>query len=86
MLAVLPEQSKVLENASQSSIFIPKLRTLDLPIDTMNRIIEVYQKSFRTIWIVMTCFAAIGFLTSLFIKDLALEKDDIGRQGFEESE
>ena len=81
-LGTLPEQVKILGDASQAISFIPMLRTLDLSDEIMESIVEVYWKPFRAIWIVLTCLSGIGCFTSWFIEDLTLEKDEVGRQGF----
>ncbi|OTA91878.1 hypothetical protein M434DRAFT_75420 [Hypoxylon sp. CO27-5] len=83
-LGALPEQVNVLNDPSQAVGFIPNLRTLDLPEEYMSNLIEAYRKPFQAIWIIMTCFAGIGLLLSFFIKELSLENEDVGRQGFEE--
>ncbi|OTA61524.1 MFS general substrate transporter, partial [Hypoxylon sp. EC38] len=82
-LGALPEQVNVLNDPSQAVGFIPNLRTVDLPEEYMSSLIEAYRKPFQAIWIIMTCFAGIGMLLSFFIKELSLENEDVGRQGFE---
>jgi MFS family permease len=82
-LATIP-QLHDLGDPSNAIRFIPSLRLLSLPQETMDSVIDVYQGSFQSVWIVMTCLAGAGFLCSLLIKELTLEKDDIGRQGLEQ--
>ncbi|RYP85596.1 hypothetical protein DL769_000937 [Monosporascus sp. CRB-8-3] len=84
-LGTLPEPVRALGDASQAINFIPVLRTLDLPSEFMTSLIEAYQVPFRAIWIVMTCLSGVGLFVSLLIKELTLEKEDVGRQGFEQS-
>ncbi|KAI9654501.1 MAG: hypothetical protein M1821_006591 [Bathelium mastoideum] len=81
-LGVLPDALTILEDASQAVGFIPALRTLDIDERTFDRVIGVYMKSFRAIWIFVTVWAAVGIFCSLFIKELALESEETGRQGF----
>lgn len=81
----LPEQTRILEDASQAISFIPTLRTLQLPEETMNILIQVYQQSFMAIWIFMTCCSGIGLVISLVIRELSLENEEVGRQRFEQS-
>ena len=83
-LGMLPKSAELLMDARNAVNFIPTLRTLVLPIDTMEAIIQVYQQSFKTIWIILASLSGVGLLTSLFIKELTLEKDDVGRQGFQQ--
>jgi MFS family permease len=82
ILAALPALEE-LRSASEAVSFIPSLRLLHLSSETLEGILHIYQKSFQSVWILMTCFAGAGFLVSLLIKELTLEKDDIGRQGLE---
>lgn len=65
--------------------FIPELRNLNLDEQTMNRLIEAYRIPFRTVWIVLTSISGVGFVTGLLTKQLDLEKEDLGRQRFDDS-
>ncbi|RYP35064.1 hypothetical protein DL767_003969 [Monosporascus sp. MG133] len=84
-LGTLPEPVRALDDASQAINFIPVLRTLDLPSEFMTSLIEAYRVTFRAIWIVMTCLSGVGLCVSLLIKELTLEREEVGRQGFEQS-
>ncbi|KAI6083380.1 major facilitator superfamily domain-containing protein [Hypoxylon rubiginosum] len=86
LLENLPLQAATLKDSSQAISFIPTLVNLDLPEETMDALVEAYRHSFQAIWIFMTVLSGMGFLSSLFIQELTLEKDDIGRQGLEQSE
>lgn len=79
----LPEQVMILRDPSQAVSFIPSMATLDLPVDSLDSLVKVYQKSFQAIWIVLTAFSGVGFFLSFLIKELSLENEEIGRQGFE---
>ncbi|KAI1778814.1 MFS general substrate transporter [Hypoxylon cercidicola] len=79
----LPESVKILKDPNQGIDFISALITWQLPDELLNRIVGAYTQAFQAIWVVMICFSGIGFLISLLIKDLTLEKEDIGRQGLE---
>ncbi|KAI1380414.1 MFS general substrate transporter [Hypoxylon crocopeplum] len=83
-LGTLPEQVDALNDASQAVGFIPTLRTLDLPSEYMSDLTEAYRKPFQAIWIIMTTLSGVGLFISLFIKELSLENEDVGRQGFEQ--
>lgn len=74
-----------LEDPSQAISFIHELVNLDLPEQTLRKLVGVYLESFKTVWVVLTVAAGLGLLGSLFIKDLTLEKEGIGRQGLEGS-
>ncbi|KAI6089743.1 MFS general substrate transporter [Hypoxylon rubiginosum] len=84
-LGALPEEVKILDNASQAISFIPVLRELNTTVEVMNGVLRAYEEPFQAIWIMMTCASGIGFLVSIFIKEYTLERDDIGRQGLQSS-
>ncbi|KAF5005989.1 hypothetical protein FDECE_7615 [Fusarium decemcellulare] len=79
----LPKSLRVLEDSSEAIGFIHALASLDLPPEVMDKLIDVYQSPFQTIWIVMAGFSCVGVVASLFTKDFSLEREDVGRQGFE---
>lgn len=82
-LGPLPEAVKLLEDSSQAINFIPLLRTVD--VQNKFALVDVYRIAFRAIWIVLTCLSGVGLLASFYIKDFTLEKEELGRQGFEHS-
>ena len=82
-LEPLPVEIQTLRDARQAIGFIPTLRGLNLPPEIMHNLIEAYRIPFRTVWIVLTCFAGIAIITAVFLKDLNLEKEELGRQRFE---
>ncbi|RYP77604.1 hypothetical protein DL769_003377 [Monosporascus sp. CRB-8-3] len=85
LLKSMPEESRVLEDVSQAISFIPELITSDLPEESIEVLVGAYNEAFRAVWIVMTVLSGLGFIGSLFIKEHTLEKDEIGRQGLEQS-
>lgn len=86
LLGDLPEDARVLYDASKAIGFIPTLRDLrdDMSQDIVESLVEVYQKSFAAIWIFMTCCSGIGLAISLAIKELSLESEETGEQRFEQ--
>lgn len=81
----LPIEVSQLSDPRQAIGFIPTLRTLDLDIETMGRLTEAYRIPFRTVWIVLASISAVGLVMSLLTKQLDLEKEDLGRQRFDNS-
>ncbi|KAL6890033.1 major facilitator superfamily domain-containing protein [Trichoderma evansii] len=79
----LPEQIAVLRDGSQAVGFIPQLRDISISEDVMRVVIGAYEDAFQTIWIVLAAFSGLGVLLSLLTKENSLEKDDVGRQGFQ---
>ncbi|KAH7127491.1 major facilitator superfamily domain-containing protein [Dactylonectria macrodidyma] len=80
----LPDSLRILEDPSEAIGFIPSLADLGLSTEVMDRLIDVYQGPFQTIWMVMAGFSCAGAVVSFFAKELTLERDEVGRQGFEE--
>jgi hypothetical protein len=79
----LPEQLAVLEDTSQAVSFIPQLREINVPKDIMDVVTGAYEDAFRTIWVVLAAFSGLAALISMFTRENSLEKDDVGRQGFQ---
>ncbi|KAI1110622.1 MFS general substrate transporter [Nemania sp. NC0429] len=81
----LPEQLRDLNDATQAIAFLPTLRTLNLTGETLDEVISTYDKSFKAVWYILASFGVLGFISSLFTKELSLESEEVGRQGFEHS-
>ncbi|KAH8899581.1 MFS general substrate transporter [Thozetella sp. PMI_491] len=79
-----PAAIEILKDPSQAIMFIPNLRALDLSPETMRSIVEAYRVPFRGIWIFLTCLSGAGLAASLFLKELNLENEELGRQRFDE--
>ncbi|KAI0005177.1 MFS general substrate transporter [Xylariaceae sp. FL0662B] len=84
-LGRLPESVRSLEDPSQAIDFIYTLRTLDLPPGFMDDLLVAYLGPYQAIWIVMASLSGIGLLVSLIVQELTLERDEAGRQGFQEN-
>ena len=78
----LPDALQHLQDPEAAVAFIPLLRTLYIPHETLEPIIHAYLTSIRAIMYTMTGFAGLGFLISFMISDLTLEKTEMGQQQF----
>ncbi|KAI0970066.1 major facilitator superfamily domain-containing protein [Xylaria arbuscula] len=74
-----------LKDPSQAISFIHDLKNSNLPEQSIYDLIDIYQESFRIVWVVLTALSGLGLVCSFFIQELTLENDDMGRQGLEES-
>lgn len=83
-LQSLPDTLSVLKDANVAIGFIPKLKTLNLPGEDLHSVQDAYLSAMRTIFYAMSGFGGVGFLCSIFIEELTLEKTELGRQQFEE--
>ncbi|EFE41035.1 hypothetical protein TRV_04233 [Trichophyton verrucosum HKI 0517] len=73
-----------LRDASNAVAFIEKLRSLDISPETLLPVLKVYLKCFQTIFYTMTGLGGLGFVTSIFIDEIALSGENLGNQRFEE--
>lgn len=82
-LGPLPPAMAVLKDAREAIAFIPALRSLALEPVRSEQIAEVYRSSLKAVFLTLSAFGAVGFLTSLFTKELTLESEELGRQQLE---
>ncbi|KAK3984509.1 putative transporter C3H1.06c, partial [Cladorrhinum sp. PSN332] len=82
-LGPLPEPAKILENPNEALGFIPYLRGLEVSSDQMAGIQEVYAKSLRVVFYILAGFGGVGTFASLFTKELNIESEEEGKQGFD---
>jgi hypothetical protein len=80
----LPPSIRILQDANKAIGFIPSLRRLNLSEPLMGALLHAYWAPFNTLWVVMACFSGIGLLVALFIQEVSLENDAVGRQGFQQ--
>ncbi|RAK84846.1 efflux pump antibiotic resistance protein [Aspergillus costaricaensis CBS 115574] len=86
-LGTLPSTLAALENSQAAVGFIPQLRDLRGQVgkEVLDQVTGVYSHSFHIIWIVLIVFAGVGLVASCFTKEVSMEKEELGRQRFEES-
>ncbi|KAF7513293.1 hypothetical protein GJ744_009714 [Endocarpon pusillum] len=82
-LRPLPPSIAVLEDAREAIGFIPALRLVALEPVRLEQITEVYRSSLKAVFLTLSGFGVVGFLTSLFTKELTLESEELGRQQLE---
>jgi hypothetical protein len=86
-VAALPGSLAVLANSEEAVGFIPQLRELradaDVTPEALAHVVAAYATSFHAIWFVLLGCACLGFVTSLFTKEVTMEKENLGRQRFE---
>ncbi|KAJ5728544.1 MFS general substrate transporter [Penicillium malachiteum] len=79
----LPASVALLKDPSQAVSFIPYVRTVDISPELRNLIRDAYKDAMQAIWYELAAFGAVGFLSSLFVKELTMETEELGRQQFE---
>lgn len=82
----LPPSVQVLKDVREAIGFIPVLRSVDLPTEILEHVIEAYRVSIMVVFLTLAGIGAIGLLSSLFLKELNLEREELGRQQFEHSQ
>lgn len=73
-----------LKDASNAVNFIETLRSLDVSSTTLDEILSIYLKCFRTIFYTMTGFGGLGLFTSMFLREIDLKQHSLGSQRFED--
>ena len=84
-LGHLPSEVEVLNDIREAIAFIPMLRSLRGQLPIMPSILDAYRTSFMAVFLALAGFGVIGFLTSLWTKELSLQKNELGRQRLEKS-
>ena len=84
-ISALPSSVGALKDVREAIGFIPALRSLDVQPEMLHQILEAYRVSMMAIFLTLTGIGTIGFLASLLVKELTLEREDLGRQQFEKS-
>ncbi|KAJ9483544.1 hypothetical protein VN97_g9857 [Penicillium thymicola] len=79
----LPASLVLLKDPSEAVSFIPYLRTADISPDMRDLIRNAYKDAMQTIWYELAAFGVLGFLSSLFVEELTMETEELGRQHFE---
>ncbi|KAJ5531508.1 Major facilitator superfamily domain general substrate transporter [Penicillium freii] len=79
----LPASLALLRDPSETMSFIPYLRTADISPALRDLLRNAYEDAMQTIWYELAAFGALGFLSSLFVNELTMETEELGRQHFE---
>ncbi|EEQ27144.1 hypothetical protein McanMca71_005289 [Microsporum canis] len=80
----LPEVLAILRDSSEAVGFITHLREVDVSPAVMVAVQQAYRDAFRALWYLMASFSAFGFVSSLLVKELSLETEEVGRQNIEQ--
>ncbi|KAF4969486.1 hypothetical protein FSARC_3272 [Fusarium sarcochroum] len=73
-----------LDDASNAVAFIKELGSLDVSQQTLDQVLGVYLRCFRTIFYTMTGLGGLGLLTSMFLDEIDLKGQGRGNQRFED--
>lgn len=81
----LPPSLVGLKDIREAIALIPALNAADIKPAELAQIIEAYRKGFMAVFLTLSGTGVIGFFTSLLTKEISLEKEDLGRQRFEDT-
>ncbi|KAI0096723.1 major facilitator superfamily domain-containing protein [Nemania sp. FL0031] len=80
---IIPDSLLPIRDPETAIRLIPMLRNLNLPEDIAIEIKRAYLAPIRVIFYFLTGAGGLGLLTSLFIKDLDLQRTEMSEQQFE---
>jgi len=72
----------VLKDSSEAVALVPIIQQLSPETTELDGVIGAYRISLQTIWIIFACLAGAGFFTSLFTRELPMEREAMGKQRF----
>ncbi|KAI4262492.1 MAG: hypothetical protein L6R42_002334 [Xanthoria sp. 1 TBL-2021] len=81
----LPPSLDHLRDGKEAVAFIPVLRSLDSQLASLAQVIDAYRISLMAVFLTLAGVGAIGCITSIWTKELTLEKEELGEQRLERS-
>ncbi|KAF2829297.1 MFS general substrate transporter [Ophiobolus disseminans] len=84
----LPDAVAMLRDIREAVGFVPLLGSVRDHVDVQLfvGIVEAYRKAFIALFLMLAGISVVGFAASLFIREISLEKEELGRQQFEDSQ
>ena len=69
---------------SRDAVFlVTEIQSFNVSGTTRDELLQLYSTPIKTIWIVITCLSFLGLVSSLFMKELSLEREEESRQALE---
>lgn len=72
-----------LPDAQDAVKFLTTISRLDISVETKSKLLHLYAGPVRLIWIVATGLSGIGLLSTFFMRELTLEREEMGRQALQ---
>ncbi|KAH8722890.1 major facilitator superfamily domain-containing protein [Phaeosphaeriaceae sp. PMI808] len=82
-LGAVPPELAFLGDAREAVASIQLLREIDVPAELLDQIIETYKISLYGIFWMIAGASVVGFALTCLIKEISLEREDLGRQQLE---
>jgi MFS family permease len=79
----LPDAVATLNDVKEAVGFIPLLREVDISAGLLDKLTGAYMQSMYGVFWMLAGVSVIGFVVSLLIKEISLEKEGLGRQQYE---
>lgn len=81
----LADSLAALQDKNQAISFIPSLRRLEVPEEDLEKVLNVYSESISAICYALVGFAVVAAILSVFMKEISMERVEMGRQQLEET-
>jgi hypothetical protein len=82
----LPASAALLTDPNEVVSFIATLRDADIPPELLDQIRDAYRLAMQSIFFILAGFSGLGFVTSLFLEQLEIDTEEVGRQHFHAEE
>ena len=82
-LRPLPGEIASLADSSNAIGYIPLLQSVELPPEVLDGVLEAYRGALMAVFLALVGVSALGLLAAVFIPELTLEREEMGRQRFE---
>lgn len=79
-VGAFPAGLEFLGDPREAVASIQILRDIDVPAELLNGLIDTYKASIYGVFWMLAGAAVVGFVLSCFIKEISLEREDLGRQ------
>ncbi|KAI1324246.1 MFS general substrate transporter [Xylariaceae sp. FL0255] len=84
-LQSLPQYVADLGNSANAVAFITELRDIDIPDELRSAIRMAYNGAMRVLWYFLAGVSVVGLITSVFVQNLSIETEDVGKQHIQET-
>ena len=73
-----------LPDSADAVFFLTQIKGLNLSADLRSQVLQLYAAPIKDIWAVVAGVSCVGLVSSFFMKELTLEREEFGRQAFQE--
>lgn len=84
-LGSLPSEIASLLDSSNAIGYIPELRSANISTEVLDGVLEAYRGALMAVFLALVGISALGLLAAVFIPELTLEREEMGRQRLEDT-